>query len=203
MNRKKLAAILCGALALTTLLAVTARGDEIENEISKALAAYKSKEYSKAIKSLEFAAQRIRTEKAEEIGKIFPDPLPGWVAADAESTAIGSIFMGGAISASRLYRRGSSSVKIDIVSDSPLIGIVTSLLSTPVISAASPLIDITRIKGYDAVVEWKDNQQEGDIKLVVDNKVLITLAARNCQKKDLLAYANAVDYDKIRTLASR
>jgi len=182
---------------------LVAWADEIEKNITDGLSAYKGKEYTTAIKHLESAAHKIRQKKATEIEALFPEPLSGWSAGKPESAALGSIFMGGAISASRTYEKGVKSVKIEIVSDSPLISIVTGLLSTPMLSAASPIFKIISVKGHDAVLEWKEYEKAGDIKIVIESKVLVTISATRCQKNELLDYANAVDYDKVYKLASK
>ena len=198
---KKIIAILSGLLILSWISTVVS-ADQIEQGIVAGLDAYKEKEYNKAIRSLEAAAQEIREMKASRIKGIFPEPLPGWSADEAESIAIGSIFAGGAISGSRIYSQGDSTIKIDIVSDSPFISIVTSMISNPVMAQISPLMKIINIKGRDAVSEWNNAQQSGNIKVVASEKVLVTVSGENCRKEDIFAYADVIDYRKIDELTS-
>ncbi len=68
--------------------------DDIEEEIKKGLSAYMNKNYTKAISSLQFAAQQIRQMKVGEIEKLFPEPLSGWKAQKAKSVAVGAMFFG-------------------------------------------------------------------------------------------------------------
>jgi len=200
---KKIFMLLTVILGVSLITSACIRADEIEKEINNGLSSYKGEEYNKAIKSLEFAAHKIREKKAGQMKTLFPEPLKGWTAETSETTAIGRVFMGGAISGTRVYRKGNSSVKIEIVADSPLIGFVTGIISNPMLAAASPLFKIEKIKGNDAVVEWNESQSEGNMKIVVDNKVLITVSGMHCKRSDIFEYANTIDYGKIKSMASK
>ena len=187
-------------------LVVCAHADEVENEIKAGLSAYKKGQYTKAVSSLEFATQQIRQLKAQQIKTLFPSPLRGWSAEEAESAAAGRIFMGGLISGSKKYRKGASSIDINIAADSPMISLVAGILSNPMmLSMASELggtSRITKVNGEKAIEEWDKNGNRGSIKLVVENKVLVTITGTNCRKSDILDYANAIDYGKIKLFVS-
>jgi hypothetical protein len=186
---------------LSFTLNVFAMADEIESDIKNSLESYKSKKYGEAIVFLDSASQKIRKIKAGNIETVFPDPLIGWTAKNPESSAIGSMFMGGAISASRVYANNRRTIRIEIVSDSPLISMVSGMLSNPMIVAASPMLNIKQIKGESAILEWDSMSKTGSAKVVIDNKILITISGNNCKEEDIIDYANAIDYGKIRDLS--
>jgi len=175
--------------------------DEIENEIQAGLKAYKTGKYTKAITSLEYAAQQVRQLKADKIETYFPNPLRGWKANEAKSAAIGSIFMGGGITGSRKYSKGKAGIEISIATDSPMITFVTGILANPAMLSITGNMGggtkLTRIKGNQAIREWNPDTRNGDIKIVVANRVLITISGSQCKESDLSAYANAIDYKKI------
>jgi len=200
---KKIFISLAVIVGISLITSPCIRADEIESEINNGLSAYKAEEYNKSIKSLEFAAHKIREKKADQMKTLFPEPLKGWTAEKSETAAIGRVFMGGAISGKRAYRKGNSTVRIEIIVDSPLIGFVTGIISNPILAAASPVFKVEKIKGNDAVVEWNESQSEGNIKIVVDNKMLITVSGMNCKSSDIFGYANAIDYGKIKSMASK
>ncbi len=61
---------------------------------------------------------------------------------------------------------------------------------------------VTKIKGQKAIAEWNEQRQDGSIKILVADKVLITISGRHCEESDLYNYANAIDYSKIQSLVS-
>ena len=186
---------------LSFVLGSLAMADEIETDIKNGLESYKTKKYGEAIVLLDSASQKIRKVKAGDIETVFPNALSGWIAKNPESAAIGSMFMGGAISASRAYTSDRKTVKIEIVSDSPLVSMVSGMLSNPMIVAASPMLNIKQVKGESVMLEWDPASQAGSAKIVIDNKVLITISGNNCREEDIMNYVNAIDYKKIRDLS--
>ena len=198
---KKIIFFLIAVTLCFSLVGIKVHADDIENDIEKARTAYKEGKYSESITSLDSASQKIRKIKASKIEIIFPDALSGWRAEKPESRAIGSMFMGGAISASRVYRKNNTLVRIDVVSDSPIISMVTGVLSNPMVAAASPMLNIQSIKGESALVEWDKTSEVGSVKIVIDNKVLVTISGENCTKANLISYAEAIDYEKVKSFS--
>ena len=186
---------------LSFVLGSLAMADEIETDIKNGLESYKTKKYGEAIVLLDSASQKIRKVKAGDIETVFPNALSGWIAKNPESAAIGSMFMGGAISASRAYTSDRKTVKIEIVSDSPLVSMVSGMLSNPMIVAASPMLNIKQVKSESAMLEWDPASQSGSAKIVIDNKVLVTISGNNCREEDIISYANAIDYKKVRDIS--
>ena len=80
--------LLTVAIAFLLSTAACIWADEIEEEIKTGLSSYQAGEYTKSISSLEFAVQQIRQLKAEKIELLFPAPLAGWNAEEAESVAV-------------------------------------------------------------------------------------------------------------------
>lgn len=168
--------------------------DDIEDEIGRALESYKAKDYSASISSLDFAAQQIRQLKAAGIGTAFPEPLPGWTAKSPESSSMGGAMMGGMISNSRKYLKGDASVEIAIVTDSPMIQMVSGLFANPMFGA--PGMEVMRIKGEKALLQWSPEEPRGELQIILGNNLLITVTGEHCEKADIIDYANAVDFKK-------
>ncbi len=55
------------------------------------------------------------------------------------------------------------------------------------------------IKGQKAIVTYKPIDKQGEIKIIVSGRILVTLSGTNVSKEEIIAYANAVDYKKIAT----
>ena len=178
--------------------------DEIEQEITSGLSAYKAKQYSKSAEHLEFAAQKIRNLKAKKIETLFPKPLPGWMANDTESGAVGRMFMGGVISGSKKYLKNSSTVNITITTDNPMIGVVSGILSNPMMLQMGAQLggatgqEIVRVKDQKALKAWDPENREGSMQMVVDNRALVSIEGANCRVEDIQKYAESIDFGKIK-----
>lgn len=176
--------------------AAGARADEVEDAIQEGLAAYKSEDYSGAASSLDYAAQLIRQKKGGELESVFPEPLEGWSADEASSEGTAAAMFGGGVTAERDYRRDDDSVSIRLVTDSPLLQGVMMMLSNPSFALADGG-KLERINGQKGIVKYDADDRSGDINLVVDNRVLVTVEGNGVDRDELIAYASAVDFDKL------
>ena len=187
----------CTMAVLTLKTAVFA--DEVSDYINEALKSYKDGKFTEAVDSLNFAEQLIQQKKSAGPEGFLPNPLKGWKAEAATNTAAGNAMMGGGISAERSYTKGDSSVKVQIVADSPLLQGVMMMMSNPMF-AASDGGKVERIGGQKAVIKYNPVDKNGDVKIVVANRFLVTVEGSGITDADLKEYAKAIDYTKLATL---
>ncbi len=187
------------ALAATVmaLAAAPAAADEILDQIEQAMAMYRAGDYAGAASELEFAAAQIRQLRAGEISGALPAPLAGWTAQDAETAAMGSGFLGGGTSASRVYEQGEARVEVQILTDSPMLQSMAMLINNPMLLSGSGQ-KLVRIAGHKGALEW--NEDAGSLNVVVGGDVLVQIEGSRCSRDHLTAYAEAVDYDLIAKL---
>ncbi|MFO7653358.1 MAG: hypothetical protein R6X25_05980 [Candidatus Krumholzibacteriia bacterium] len=185
------------ALLLVVLAAAPAAADEIRDQIDQAIQMYNDGDYAGAASELEFAAAQIRQLRAGEISGALPEPLPGWNAEDAETAAMGAAFFGGGTSASRRYTNDEASIEIQITTDSPMMQSLSMLMSNPMLMRGSGQ-KLVRVQGHKASLEWEDDG--GELNVVVNGTVLVAVEGSGCTEKDLMAYAEAVDYEKIKQI---
>jgi len=190
-------------LAVCTLavfaFSATAFADEITDYMDEALKFYKDGKFTEAVDSLNFAEQLIQQKKSAGLEAFLPEALKGWTAEKATNTAAGNAMMGGGISAERSYTKGDSSVKVNIVADSPLLQGVMMMMGNPMF-AASDGGKVERIGGQKAVIKYNADNKNGDIKIVVANRFLVTVEGNGVTDADLKDYAKAIDYTKLATL---
>jgi len=185
-------------LILTTSFITSGYADEITDLIKQALKQYKNGDYVEATTNLDYASQLIRQKKQDQLQSFLPKPLDGWTAEDETSQAMGTAMLFGGTSAKRNYYKGSSIITIGIIADSPFLQSIMMLFSTPLIATASGgKLEI--IKGQKAIVTYTSVGQQGEIKIIVAGRILITLNGTNVSKEDIIAYANKIDYKKITT----
>lgn len=177
-------ALIC-ALALPSL----ALADEITDAVAEAISAYQDGQYSEAASQLDYASGLIRQKKAEAILAVFPEPLSGWSAGEAESKASGSMMLGGGISANRTYRKGDISVDISLVMDSPMLQSMMGMFNNPSLITMNGG-KLIKIQGHKAMLTATDNPQ---IILIVDGNAMFTLKATGASDEDLTDYGEALN----------
>ena len=106
---------------------------------------------------------------------------------------------GGGITAERKYVKGKNNVSIEIVADSPMMQSVMMMFSNPMY-ATSDGGKLEKIKRQKAIVKFDAENDRGDIKIVVANRFLVTIKGNKTTLADLKAYAEAIDYKKLKSL---
>ena len=179
--------------------AAPAVADDVTDYINEALEFYKDGQYSEAVSSLNFAEQLIQQKKSSGLEAFLPEPLKGWDAEAATSQAAGSAMLGGGISAERQYSKGDSSIRIQILADSPMLQGVMMMMSNPMF-AASDGGKMERIGKQKAIVKYDAGNKEGEIQIVVANRFMVTVEGDGISDTELKDYAKAIDYDKMAQL---
>jgi hypothetical protein len=107
--------------------------------------------------------------------------------------------MGGGITAERRYSKGTSSIQIQIMADSPMLQGVLMMMSNPMFATADGG-KMERIGKQKAMVKFNPNTQNGDIQIVVANRFLVSIEGKDITNKNLKDYAKAIDYKKMSKL---
>jgi len=171
--------------------------DEITDSIEEAMEYYKEGDFVEAANSLDYASQLIRQKRSGNLEVFLPDPLSGWTAEDIKSQAAGTGVLGGMISVKRTYRKNQSSITVEIIVDSPGIQSMIMVLSNPAYASAGGG-KLTKIKKQKAIIKYRTSGKNGEINIVVAKKYLVNIEGQNVSKNDLVDYASAIDYHKLK-----
>jgi hypothetical protein len=171
--------------------------DEITDSIEEAMEYYKENNYVEAANSLDYASQLIRQKRSGNLEALLPEPLAGWSAEDVKSQAAGPGYLGGMISAKRKYKKDNSSVTIEIITDSPALQSMVMLFSNPAYASADGG-KLTKIKRQKAIIKYNPSQKNGEINIVVEKQYLVSVKGRDINENDLVDYASAIDYKKLK-----
>jgi hypothetical protein len=185
---------------MVAILVAPARADEIIDQINEAIKLYQAGDYAGAMTELDYASAQIRQLRAGTMSNVLPEPLAGWKADDAETTAMGSGMLGGITGASRNYRKDDARLSVSLVSDSPMLAMFGMMAANPMMMGGSGQ-QAVRVKGHRGVLEWQGDS--GSLNLVVDGAVLVTVECSGCNKEDLVAYAEGVNYELLKTIMTR
>ncbi len=189
----------CVLVLLASVLA-TAQTVNIPAQIDKGKALFAQGKYSEAVTELNVAISQIQSLQMEQYKTVFPAPLAGWQADEFEGNTAGMAFMGGGISVSRNYSMddGQKSVKIEMVSDSPLLSSIMMMYSNPMFLGDKKIVMLGSEK---AVEEWNAEDQSGTLQIVVANRVLFTVNGSGIPSKDVLySYAGKIDFAKLKSI---
>ena len=187
--------ILCLCIMTPSFL-LAEEPDPVIQTIEKAMEEYKKQDFTNAATSLDYASQLIRQKKGEALGKLLPDPLDGWTAEEGTSQVTAASIFGGGLTAERTYQKEDASVKISIITDSPLLQSMIMMFSNPMFASSVGQFEL--INGYKGIVKHQDGS--GDINIVVNNRFLVTLKGESVTREELMDYAKAVDLQAIGSL---
>lgn len=190
--------LLLGALQL--------RADDVTDWIEDGLQAYKAGNYPGAVESLEYAATMIRQLKGDELSGALPAAPAGWTRTEAGGSAAGAAMFGGGTGASASYERQQgdewSSVNINVATDNPMLGAMLGAFANPMLMSGQGR-RLVKIGGEKASLEFDEEGRSGEITLVIDQKVLVTVSGDGVAEAELREFATAIDYARIRELTSK
>ncbi|KQC10498.1 MAG: hypothetical protein APR54_03115 [Candidatus Cloacimonas sp. SDB] len=183
-------------ILMIVLCGLMLNADDVIDSINEGLDYYKSGDYSSAIESLSYANQLIKQIKGGQLENCFPEPLSGWEASAATSTAAGEAMFGGGVTAERSYTKEDANVQIQFITDSPLMQTVMMMFSNPMF-ATSDGGKMEKIAGQKAIVKYDENSKSGEIQIAFNNKYLITVNGNYVDRDILVKYTAAIDFNKM------
>ena len=189
---------LLAAALLSLAPPVSLRADAVGDQIQAAAQAYEAGEFRKAIQTLQFATAAIREKINQSLLQLLPEPLAGWEAEAPEATASGGIttmILGTHLS--RRYYRDGAAVEISITADSPLLSMMSMMLSNPIFLQSDPDTQLYTWQGYPGLRKRVRESKSWEISLLLKNRILIQVSGTNADQKTLEAYLKALDFAAI------
>lgn len=183
-------------VAFYSLLIGFAGADDVTDSVQEGLDQYKQGNLNEAASSLEYAAQLIKQKRSLGLEAYLPEPLKGWQGEKAETQAAGAAMMGGMVSSSKRYRKDDKDVRVEIITDSPMLQGMMMMFNNPMF-AMSDGGKLTKIKGQKAIVKYDADNKDGEINLVIAGRILVKVDGSNVEEQDLMDYASAIDYKKL------
>jgi hypothetical protein len=172
-----------------------------EDLFQSAKSAYDAKKYGKALSELQLLVGEISKLRVEQLKAVLPAAPAGWTAGEPSGeSAGGMIVMGAGITVKRSYTKDQKSVSLELVSDSPMVGMFAPLLSNPALLQGDSNTSVVSLKGgRRAILEYHAASKQGSVKILLrNNTTLLTLEGNQVEKSDLLdAFAKGMDIDAI------
>jgi hypothetical protein len=189
------------SLALLLSFSPTLHADDVKDQIEEAIKAYEKDDYNMAITALDSASTLIRQKKGELVSKLLPEPLDGWEAGEAKSSAAGAGMFGGGISAEKRYTRKTEgkteTITISITTDSPLIQTMGMMFSNPMFMGQDNKLLV--INGEKAITNERDNS----LTSMISNKVMVKIDGdKKVSSETLKEYFKIIDFKAIKDYAN-
>jgi hypothetical protein len=182
--------------------AIPVCADEILDSINEAIEAYNEKEYAEASESLDYAKQLILQMRSENIMKVLPEPLPGWESKTAQTQSMG--MLGGMAGVEKEYFKpgtgdqGRKRITINIMAESPMMQGMMAMFNPAYAGAQGGKLQ--KIKRNKAIVKYNPDSRSGEANVLVKKNYIVSIKGNSVDKKDLLDYAEAVDYKGLKDL---
>lgn len=184
---------LAGLVVAFSMLPLVAFADDVTDSIDEAMKYYNEGEYADAVDSLNYAAHMIKEKKAEGLASFFPEPLEGWKAEESSSETTPAAMFGGGVTAERVYTKGNSEISIGVVTDSPMLQGMMMMFSNPMF-ASQDGGKLKKIKKQKAIVKYDKGRKNGEIMIIVANRIMVQIEGQRVTKEELMEYAEAIDY---------
>lgn len=185
--------LMAACVLLASVAALPAHADDILDAIEQGRKAYQAGDMTTAKQSIDLASQLIAQKNAEGYAALLPEPLSGWKADKAQTSAVGAAVFGGVSSATRIYTNvKGDTVEISISGDSALLMQFAPMLNNPAMAGA--LGKLIRVGDQRAV-----QNQDGDIMMIVANKYLINVQG-TADGASKVSYAQAIDFARLSKL---
>ena len=184
-------------VAAIIVVATPVMADQVTDSIDKAKSLYEQGKYYKAVNELNFVVGLIQDKQVDKFKALLPAPPKGWTAEEAQGARAGGQLIGGGISVSLIYHSSDGQeVKVEMITDSPLLSSVMMLLTNPLITSSGRLVVINGEKGIE---EWNPQERSGQLQIVLQNRMLITISGTNIKSKSILYdFAKGLDFTKIK-----
>jgi hypothetical protein len=179
MHPRALTRFIATALAAVTFAATGVCTDEITLLLSQASSAYRSGDYTEAIRSLDSAGALIHQTKTATLAEDLPAALPGWVAEAIQANAPGAMGEPNPIAVQQRFTRVESAVTVGL----RLVGAHDE--------------DVVTADSTETTIHYDGAEKAGYIALSLPRERRALITGHGVQQEELLAYANALRVIKV------
>ncbi len=186
------------------LYGADAQDQDIEGNLATAKSAYQAENYEEARFTLQQALSDLNQVIGEEIQKLLPDEMGGLPTFQEADEMVGNT--GAGVFVNRTYKNSEEpekTVEVSIMDHSPMIAMVNTFLSNPMISGmmmANSDQKVVKVKGYKGMLEKEVDENSiviYTIQVPFGDSLLTVETNSFDSEKDVIAMANAVPLDQI------
>jgi hypothetical protein len=196
-------------LGLVVLLAIFAQTgfaqSDVEKNINDALTSLKAKNYKEVHASLQQAIADLGMLIGQEALTILPTDNNGFkYKKDEDNVTSNNMGMAAGTSIVRAYQGASDekTIKINIVTNSPVIGSLSSFFSLPFasMSTAGNGQKSVKVGSQRGLLKYEKEEGTGELQIILGQTLITINSDGKIPEADLLKFAEKIDYAKLNTL---
>jgi hypothetical protein len=158
---------LSSVLAAAILAApASAIADDVTDTLDAVRSAYDEGDIARALEELKFAEGMLQARRAEGLKSFLPEPPEGWTREINTDMSGPMLMAGGGVGAEAQYSNGTDNFTVTMMADSPMIGMMSSVLSNPVVAMAQGA-EVTRMGDVKLV------SKDGELSGMIGDRVLV------------------------------
>ncbi len=187
------------ATILCSLLNTAVFADDITDQITIGLEAYKEQDYKTALEELKFVTAQIQQLNQEEMQKLMPKALEGWTEKESSSrdNQVAMSMMGGGTSMKSVFQRNREKVTVEVLANSPMMQMMTMMMKNPAMMAGQKNTKPYRYKKAKGMIKTEKNKTE--ISLVLAGQILVKVSGRKLEDDAVLKqYLEQLDFSKLK-----
>lgn len=191
--------ILASTLISLALISPVTFADEITKQIQTALTAYEDKDYKTAVEELKFATVQLEKLKNKQNQTLLPKPLEGWTTVESNNSdnQMAMSMMGGGTTIKGKYQREKETVEIEVLANSPLLPMMTMMLSNPAMMASDKNIKPYRYKKAKGMI--KKSGKKTEMTLLLAGQIMLKLTGYKLKDDEVLKqYLEVIDLSKLK-----
>ena len=128
--------ILILVVSMVAMMSAPIFADEITDQITMGLEAYKEQDYKTAVEELKFVTAQLQQLQQAEIEKLMPKALEGWTEKESKGNNQAAMsMMGGGMTMKREFKRSRERVIIEVMANSPMMQMMSMMLKNPAMMA--------------------------------------------------------------------
>jgi hypothetical protein len=170
---------------------------DVAKLLDEAKAAHAGKHYGKSLQSLSLAMTEISRMRLEGLKGVFPT-VEGWQGEEIETQAnLGALMGAGFAQLKRTYRKGETSVDVELIIDAPAL---FSPLQMAMTGGFMPQgTQVITVKGRKAALRLEKEQKSGELQILLNvGNALMTIRGQQVGKADLVdTIGGAFDFDAL------
>jgi hypothetical protein len=185
-------------LALTLNMSLVGAG-EISEQLEAGKKLYEAGELRKSVETLNFAVAKIQEQITAALLKLFPGPLEGWSADDAQAQSGGIAAMLTGTNLSRRYvREDGAEITLSLMADSPMMPMLTMAISMPFMMQANQDLKTFSLKGERGMIEHAAGSKDYKVTVMVGSRLLVQAEGSGLEDvAPVEQYLEALDLDAI------
>ncbi len=151
------------AISFTLLLSLTVNAQDVPAKLASAKSAYSSGNLENSRFELQEALVQVNQVIGQEILKALPGAMGDMQTVPEEDDVNGANLGFAGLYVNRNYAAGEQTANLEIISDSPLLAGINTILSMPLIMNSDPNQKRVKIDGYKGLLQKNEDEETGSV----------------------------------------